>query len=61
MLLTTFGTFWAVEGLGVFADDRASLEWPAGDLSIVVVLLTWLVVSQLMIRALSVPASAVAR
>ena len=29
LLLSTFGTFWAVEGLGVFADGRESLEWPA--------------------------------
>jgi uncharacterized membrane protein len=61
VLLTTFGTFWAVEGLGVFADDRASLAWPAGDLSIVVVLLVWVVVSQLMIRTLRAPAAVVAR
>jgi uncharacterized membrane protein len=31
LLLATFGTFLAVEGLGVFADE--SLEWPGGDLA----------------------------
>jgi uncharacterized membrane protein len=46
LLLSTFGLFWAVEGLGVFAGDRASLEWPAGDVSLVVVLLVWIAVSQ---------------
>jgi len=30
LLLTTFGTFWSLEGLGV--------EWPAGDLTLVVLL-----------------------
>ena len=29
LLLSTFGTFWAVEGLGWFAPDDASLHWPA--------------------------------
>ena len=31
LLLSTFGTFWAVEGLGVFAAGGESLEWPGGD------------------------------
>ena len=31
LLLSTFGTFWAVEGLGWFAPDDASLSWPGGD------------------------------
>ena len=31
LLLSTFGTFWAVEGLGVFAEGSASLDWPGGD------------------------------
>ncbi len=41
LLLTTFGTFWAVEGLGWFSPSEASLEWPGGDLALVVVLATW--------------------
>ena len=31
LLLTTFGTFWATEGLGAFAADSQPLEWPGGD------------------------------
>ena len=31
LLLSTFGTFWAVEGLGVFAAGSESLAWPGGD------------------------------
>ena len=34
ILLTTFGTFWAVEGLGVFAAEGESLEWPGGELAL---------------------------
>src|SRR3954447_26987693 len=41
LLLTTFGTFWVVEGLGVFADDAESLSWPGGDAAIPVLLATW--------------------
>ena len=38
LLLSTFGTFWAVEGLGVFEDGKASIEWPGGDLALLVLL-----------------------
>jgi len=38
LLLSTFGTFWAVEGLGVFRPSGASVEWPAGDVSLLVLL-----------------------
>jgi Ca2+/H+ antiporter, TMEM165/GDT1 family len=60
ILLSTFGTFWAVEGLGVFAPGGESLEWPGGELAILVVLVAWFVVSRLLVIALRrrVPASA---
>jgi uncharacterized membrane protein len=41
LLLSTFGTFWAVEGLGVFADGRESLAWPGGDAALPVLLAVW--------------------
>jgi uncharacterized membrane protein len=47
LLLATFGTFWAAEGLGVFTQTRESLDWPGGDWAIPVLLLLWLAVSQL--------------
>lgn len=52
ILLSTFGTFWAVEGLGLFADGRESLHWPAGDLALLVLLATWLAFSRLTVAAL---------
>lgn len=52
LLLCTFGTFWSVEGLGVFAADQASLDWPLGDASIAVILAAWLLVAWLMARRL---------
>ena len=61
ILLSTFGTFWAVEGLGVFAPDGQSLEWPGAEAALIVVLVAWIAVSQVLITTLrrgSVPAAA---
>ncbi len=52
LLLSTFGTFWAVEGLGVFSADRHSLDWPGGDLALVAVLVGWIVLSRALIAVL---------
>jgi uncharacterized membrane protein len=63
ILLSTFGTFWAIEGLGVFSPEHSSLEWPAGDLALLGVLLGWLVVSRALAAGLRrrAPSSAAAR
>jgi Ca2+/H+ antiporter, TMEM165/GDT1 family len=50
LLLATFGTFWAIEGLGVFRDGGESLEWPGGDFALLVLLAAWLVLSRLLVR-----------
>jgi uncharacterized membrane protein len=47
VMLASFG-----EGLGVFARHRASLEVPGGDLALLVLVGTWLAVSQILIRTL---------
>ncbi len=52
VLLSTFGTFWAVEGLGVFQPGGASLEWPGGDWSLLALLAVWFVLSRVLIRLL---------
>ena len=44
LLLTTFGTFWAVEGLG--------LDWPAGDVAILYLLALYVLVSAAAITVL---------
>jgi len=41
LLLSTFGTFWAVEGLGVFADGSESLAWPGADAALLALLALW--------------------
>lgn len=52
LLLTTFGTFWAVEGLGVFSPARESLDWPGGDVALLLVLIAWFVVTRGLIAIL---------
>lgn len=51
ILLSTFGTFWVVEGLGIFRAGREPIEWPAGNLALLVVLVGWLALSRVLIRA----------
>jgi uncharacterized membrane protein len=52
LLLATFGTFWAVQGLGIFTESRESLSWPGDDWALLALLASWLVVSQISIRIL---------
>ena len=52
LLLSTFGTFWASEGLGVFTASRDPLEWPGGDLALLVVLAIWSLLTYVSITAL---------
>jgi Ca2+/H+ antiporter, TMEM165/GDT1 family len=52
LLLSTFGTFWAVEGLGAVGKGSASLEWPGGDLAILGLLAVWSCVSYLAVLSL---------
>ena len=49
-----FGTFWAVEGLGVFeGGGSAHLDWPGGDAMILGVLAAWIALSWISIRVLT--------
>jgi uncharacterized membrane protein len=57
LLLTTFGTFWAVEGLGVFAGGT-SLEWPGGDVALMFLLAFWAAFSLVAIRRLRAASAA---
>lgn len=55
LLLATFGTFWAVEGLGALSAGHESLEWPGSDLTLLVILASWLLLSRVLVSALRVP------
>jgi uncharacterized membrane protein len=52
LLLSTFGTFWAIEGLGVFGEGGESIEWPGGDLALLAILALWCLVSWIAVTAL---------
>jgi uncharacterized membrane protein len=58
LLLSTVGTFWAVEGLGVVQEGSESLEWPGGDLALLAILVVWCAVAWLAVRWLRLPAPA---
>ena len=51
LLLSTFGLFWSVEGLGYFATGE-SLEWPGANWSLLGVLIAWFVLSRLAVMGL---------
>jgi len=56
LLLATFGTYWAVEGIGIFRDGGESVEWPGGDLAIIALLVGWFLLSRIFIAVLRRPA-----
>lgn len=53
LMLSTFGTFWSVEGLGWFAPGEASLEWPGGDGALPLLLALWALLAWAAVRLLS--------
>jgi len=57
LLLATFGTFWAVEGLGILSPSNDSLEWPGADLALVGLLAGWLILSRILVAVLRKPTS----
>lgn len=52
LLLASFGTFWAVEGMGIFRAGRESLKWPGSDATILVLLVIWFALSRIFIALL---------
>jgi Ca2+/H+ antiporter, TMEM165/GDT1 family len=53
LMLTTFGTFWTVEGLGWFGASDASLEWPGGDAVLPLLLALWALLAWAAVRMLA--------
>ncbi len=52
LMLAAFGTFWSVEGLGIFRSGRHSIEWPGSDAAILVLIAVWFLLSRAFIAAL---------
>lgn len=55
LMLASFGTFWSVEGVGIFRAGRESLQWPGKDAAILVLLAVWFALSRVFIAALRTP------
>jgi uncharacterized membrane protein len=53
LLLSTFGLFWSIEGLGVFTPTNAPLGWPGGDAALLALLAMWSGLAWLAVRILS--------
>ena len=56
LLLASFGTYWSIEGIGIFRAGGQSLVWPGKDLAILGLLVLWFLLSRVFVRALRVPA-----
>ena len=58
LLLASFGTFWAIEGIGIFRASHDSVAWPGNDLSILALIVVWFVLTRIFIAALRKPSPA---
>jgi uncharacterized membrane protein len=56
LLLSSFGTFWVVEGVGIFRAGREALAWPGSDVAILALIVIWFLLSRIFIAALRTPA-----
>jgi uncharacterized membrane protein len=52
ILLSTFGLFWSIEGLGVFTPEDAPLAWPGGDAALLGLLAMWALLAWVAVRRL---------
>lgn len=52
LLLSTFGVFWVLEGIGYFGAAGESLEWPGGAWALIAIFLAWLSVSRITVEVL---------
>ena len=60
LMLASFGTYWAVEGLGVLRDSGASVVWPGQDWAILGLIACWFAVTRALVIGLSRSGPAVA-
>ena len=49
LMLASFGTFWAVEGLGALRHGGEALTWPGGELAILALLAGWYLLSRTLV------------
>ena len=52
MIVASFGTFWAIEGVGIFRTGQESVAWPGNDIAILVLIAGWFLLSRIFIAVL---------
>jgi len=52
LLLSSFGVFWVVEGIGFFGPAGTSVVWPGELFALAVILLGWFIISRVIVFAL---------
>lgn len=52
LLLSSFGVFWVVEGIGFFGPAGTSVVWPGELLALGVILLGWFIISRVLVFSL---------
>ncbi len=61
VMLTGFGTFWSVQGLGWFRAGHESVGWPLGEWALPLVVLAWLALTRALVALLATRPSEVVR
>jgi uncharacterized membrane protein len=54
LLLTSFGSFWAIEGLGLLRSGGESLHWPGSDAALLVLIPCWFLLTRALVTLLKV-------
>lgn len=57
LLLTAFGSYWAIGGLGIFTDSHESIVWPGEDFALVAMVLAWFLLSRVLVALLRRPSA----
>ena len=52
LLLASFGTYWTVEGVGIFRSGRESVVWPGHDVALLALIAGWFLLSRIFVKAL---------
>jgi uncharacterized membrane protein len=52
LMMTGFGSFWAIEGLGYFRSSGESVEWPGDRWALLVITLAWFAMTRVLIVVL---------
>ena len=52
-MLTAFGTYWSIEGVGYLRESGESLNWPGDKLALIALIVVWFLLTRLLVAHLS--------